>query len=84
VSGGYYYGRPEKEGSYESLLSVFSAHESLNSEQTSSLPLVQFWKDDTGFDERVGKIFGRFAGLDVRSAEKRFEYATSLRKERHE
>lgn len=78
MSSGYYYGRPEKEGSYESLLSVFSAHESLNSAQTSSLPLVQFWRDDADLDRRVSEIVQGIPGLDIRAAEKRFEYATSL------
>ena len=74
----YYYGHPEKEGSYESLLSVFSAHESLNSAQTSSLPLVQFWRDDADLDRRVSAIVREISGLDIGAAEKRFEYATSL------
>ena len=40
----FYYGNPEDTGSWEQAASVFAAHDSVNSERTSSLPLVQFWK----------------------------------------
>ncbi len=40
----FYYGNPEYTGSWEQAASVFAAHDSVNSERTSSLPLVQFWK----------------------------------------
>ena len=39
----YIYGHPNKVNSWENVASIFAAHDSLNSAQTSSLPLVQFW-----------------------------------------
>ena len=40
----FYYGNPNNSGSWEQAASIFAAHESVNSERTSSLPLVQYWK----------------------------------------
>ena len=40
----FHYGNPEDTGSWEQAASVFAAHDSVKSERTSSLPLVQFWK----------------------------------------
>lgn len=40
----FHYGNPEDTGSWDQAASVFAAHDSVNSERTSSLPLVQFWK----------------------------------------
>ena len=42
----YIYGHPNKVNSWENVASIFAAHDSLNSAQTSSLPLVQFWKPE--------------------------------------
>jgi hypothetical protein len=39
----YIYGNPNKAHSWKNVASIFAAHDSLNSAQTSSLPLVQFW-----------------------------------------
>lgn len=40
----FYYGKPDQTGLWEQVASIFAAHESLKSEKTSSLPLVEFWK----------------------------------------
>ncbi len=40
----FYYGNPNNSGSWEQAASIFAAHNSVNSERTSSLPLVQYWK----------------------------------------
>ena len=45
----YNYGNPEKANTWEYAASIFAAHESVNSEKTSSLPLVQFWKPNVRF-----------------------------------
>ncbi len=42
--GKYYYGNPDNSGAWEQTASVFAGHDSVNSEKTSSLALVQFWK----------------------------------------
>lgn len=78
MNSGYFYGRSDREGTYESLLTVFSAHESLNSKKTSSLPLVQFWRDDENLDQRLRGIVANIPGVDIRNSAKCFEYATSL------
>jgi len=73
----YLYGRPENTGSYDALMSILSAHESLKSYQTSSLPLAQFWYPDKGLDRRVSALFEGLP-VDWSSACKCFAYATSL------
>ena len=40
----FHYGNPKDTGSWDLAASIFAAHDSINSERTSSLPLVQFWK----------------------------------------
>ncbi len=40
----YIYGNPDTTHSWKNVASIFAAHDSLNSVQTSSLPLVQFWR----------------------------------------
>ncbi len=40
----YIYGNPDNAFSWKNVASIFAAHDSLNSAQTSSLPLVQFWR----------------------------------------
>ena len=40
----YYYGKPENDGTWEAVANIFADHDSVNSERTSSLPLVQFWQ----------------------------------------
>lgn len=44
--GSYIYGAPEKLGSWNHVASIFAAHDSVHSEKTSSLPLVQFWQPE--------------------------------------
>ena len=45
----YIYGNPDKAHSWKDVASIFAAHDSLNSAQTSSLPLVQFWEPNGEF-----------------------------------
>lgn len=52
----FYYGNPENTGSWKQAASIFAAHDSATSAKTSSLPLVQFWKDDNGFKFRVKNL----------------------------
>ena len=80
----YYYGNPDKSNSWECAASIFAAHESVNSEKTSSLPLVQFWKPDVCFcapgnEGRCADGFFRACKIrdqafDLRKAEFSFEY----------
>ena len=75
---GYHYGRPEMANSYSNVLSILSAHDSLHSVRTSSLPLTQFW-GPTGLAARLAKIpFLKSAG--VKDAEMFFEFPTSVQK----
>jgi len=81
----YHYGNPEKANTWEYAASIFAAHESVNSEKTSSLPLVQFWKPNVRFSIpengdrcadrffEVSKIIGDIA-FDLKQAEFSFEY----------
>lgn len=80
----YYYGNPDKSNSWECAASIFAAHESVNSEKTSSLPLVQFWKPDVrvcapGNGDRCADSFFRACeigdlAVDLAKAEFSFEY----------
>ena len=74
----YYYGNPEKQ-EWSHVTDVFAAHESLNSERTSSLPLVQFWKDDK-LNKRVSSLEKLCPGVKLLSAgsELYFEYGVSV------
>jgi len=73
----YLYGRPENIRSYDDLMAVLAAHESLKSYQTSTLPLAQFWYPDNNLEKRVSQLFDGLS-IDWHSAYKCFEYATSL------
>lgn len=42
--GSYIYGAPENLGSWNHVASIFAAHDSVFSDETSSLPLVKFWQ----------------------------------------
>ena len=73
---GYHYGRPEMANSYSNVLSVLSAHDSLHSVRTSSLPLTQFW-GPIGLTARLAKIpFLKSAG--VKDCDMFFEFPTSV------
>lgn len=52
----FYYGNTENTGSWKQAASIFAAHDSATSAKTSSLPLVQFWKDDKDFESRVRNL----------------------------
>ena len=56
--GKYYYGNPENSGAWEQTASVFAGHDSVNSEKTSSLALVQFWKPSKGRAKQFGEACG--------------------------
>ena len=80
----YHYGNPVKANTWEYAASIFAAHESVNSEKTSSLPLVQFWKPDVRFsipgnEDRCADRFFRACKIediafDLKQAEFSFEY----------
>ena len=80
----YHYGKPENADSWEYAASIFAAHESVNSEKTSSLPLVQFWKPNErlsvqGKEDCCADGFFRACKIgdlafDLRTAEFSFEY----------
>ena len=76
--GSYYYGNPEKAGSWEYAASIFAAHESVKSKKTSSLPLVQFWKPNpsNGGLSELAENFLEECGLplNLRSSELCFEF----------
>lgn len=74
----YYYGNPNKQD-WSHVADVFAAHESLNSERTSSLPFVQFWKDDK-LNERVSSLEVLCPGVRILPAgsELYFEYGVSV------
>lgn len=79
----YYYGNPDKANSWEYAASIFAAHESVNSEKTSSLPLVQFWKPTRNGD--VAKHAQAFLDRyelpgDLRNADFCFEYPVPVKK----
>ena len=83
----YYYGNPDKADSWEYAASIFAAHESVNSAKTSSLPLVQFWKNkgkSCGFSRCVNK-FLKECGLSAIGSEEPcfcFEYSVPVNNER--
>lgn len=78
----YFYGRPDSQGSCEQVLSIFAAHESLNSERTSSLPLAQFWNDTRRSDfRRRLKTIGETTGITIPEdgCKLCFEYSVPVR-----
>lgn len=77
----YYYGKPGKQD-WGHVADVFAAHESLNSRKTSSLPLVQFWQDDDGFQNRVNDLQSILGDVGIMASESMlcFEYGVSLPK----
>lgn len=82
----YHYGNPDKSDSWEYAASIFAAHESVNSEKTSSLPLVQFWKNkDRGFPKSncVKKFLEECGLLEICSEESLFcfEYSVPVNNE---
>ena len=81
----FYYGNPNKTGTWAQAACVFAAHESVNSPRTSSLPLVQFWKPDSnrkdGLSEKA-KHFLSICGLkdeELSSLDAYFEYPVAVR-----
>ena len=77
----YYYGKPENTGSWEQTASIFAAHESLNSEKTSSLPLVQFWKwVNKSLPENIKKFASRcnIPEEEMTNSKLYFEYPVSV------
>ena len=83
----YHYGNPEKADSWEYAASIFATHESVNSAKTSSLPLVQFWKNkgkSCGFTRCVNKFLNE-CGLSAIGSEEPcfcFEYSVPVNNER--
>lgn len=75
----YYYGKPGKQD-WANVADVFAAHESLKSKKTSSLPLVQFWQDDDGFQNRVNALQSRLGDVGIMTSESMlcFEYGVSV------
>lgn len=72
----YHYGSPKSENSYRNAMSILSAHGSLHSIKTSSLPLAQFW-GPKGLATRLARIkFLKIAG--AKDGEKYFEYPTPV------
>ena len=74
----YHYGNPEKQD-WSHVADVFAAHESLNSERTSSLPLAQFWKEEN-LKDRVKNLETICPGITILPAgsELYFEYGISV------
>lgn len=81
----YIYGNQNKTHSWENVASIFAAHDSLHSAQTSSLPLVQFWNPqstDGELSERAKdylRILG-FCTKPVANPRLYFEYAVPVYK----
>lgn len=75
----YHYGKPGKQD-WSYVANVFAAHESLSSEQTSSLPLVQFWKKDDGFAGRVKEMQAKLGNVNILTNDSKlyFEYGVSV------
>lgn len=74
----YHYGNPEKQD-WSHVADVFAAHESLNSERTSSLPLAQFWKEEN-LKDRVKNLETICPGITIlpEGSELYFEYGISV------
>ncbi len=70
-SATYFYGKPGGQ-QWKNVVSIFAAHNDLKSEKTSSLPLVQFWRDKD-IDKNLLKI-APLRGV-WRGAQLCFEYA---------
>ena len=77
----YHYGKPGKQD-WAHVADVFAAHESLNSKKTSSLPLVQFWQNDDGFQTRVNDLQSKLGDVGIMASESMlcFEYGVSVPK----
>ena len=77
----YHYGKPGKQD-WAHVADVFAAHESLKSEKTSSIPLVQFWQDDDGFQDRVNDLQSILGDVGIMTSESMmcFEYGVSVPK----
>lgn len=84
----YIYGNPNKTHSWENVASIFAAHDSLHSAQTSSLPLVQFWKPSGKLlNNKALKLLGQCFGTEgleeeFGNAELFFEYPVPVGKGR--
>lgn len=63
----YFYGDPDKQGTPEQAIGIFAAHESLHSERTSSLPLVQFWCTKKNAKELRSRLasFNECSDIDI-------------------
>ena len=83
----YIYGNPDKAQLWEDVASIFAAHDSLKSVQTSSLPLVQFWKPNgefpSGNARKVLELCFETVNLEneFRNAELCFEYPVPVHKD---
>lgn len=83
----YIYGNPDKTQLWEDVASIFAAHDSLKSLQTSSLPLVQFWKPNgefpSGNARKVLELCFETVNLEneFRNAELCFEYPVPVHKD---
>ena len=85
----YIYGNPNTAHSWKNVASIFAAHDSLNSAQTSSLPLVQFWRPSGEKSEGrrmreaaidlLERCFGKsYNGEEFQRAQLCFEYAVPV------
>lgn len=82
----YIYGNPNKAHLWENVVSIFAAHDSLNSTQTSSLPLVQFWRasgqdcDGKQLNPDAQELLKKFLGENGtdKDAQLCFEYAVPV------
>ena len=75
----YIYGNPGIE--WKQVASIFAAHDSVHSEQTSSLPLVQFWQPKESELSQEAQVLIRDCGLEpsvLDSAQFCFEYPVSV------
>jgi hypothetical protein len=79
----YFYGKPS--GAWEHVADIFAAHDSVHSEKTSSLPLVQFWKPEGNALSTFAKELVKLCKLDddmLCDAQFCFEYPVPVRKGR--
>ncbi len=77
----YHYGKPGKQD-WVHVADVFATHESLNSKKTSSLPLVQFWQNGDGFQDRVNDLQSKLGDIGIMTSKSMlcFEYGVSVPK----
>lgn len=75
----YYYGHPQCGTDWKDIANIFSTHDSIHSEKTSSIPLLGFWHPSQ-LEERISVLNKKYHCI-TEPATFCFEYAVPVNKE---